>query len=823
MAQSRQEVPVQAAKSDAVATPQSFVISRVQQTQVIKWIKQNQSSTTGVLSIAVALYLGVLALRPTWLLWLPSELQIPKTPIKLPPSLLLWLKYRPRVLDAWVNERIQQAQETFKERPTVRERKIHIPIPIRLNPNEAAIASLSAKDLQVAFAKQSIRLLILGEGGVGKTSLACQIAKWAMAKEKTERLCKHRMLPVLIEEELEAAEGKAPLLEAIARQIKNLRDDEKPISEELLKQLLEKRRILVIVDHFSEMSEATRKAIRLRNSSSPANALVITSRIEEILGKEVTHTTLKPLRVSSDGLGEFMHEYLRQQGKRHLFDVHEYCNALLRLSQIVTDQRDVTVLFAKLYADQMIAIAEGSITESLPDNVPDLMLGYINELNRNVIESKLEDVVVQRDAKVVAWECLKQSFKPEPAEREQIINSLALLEGEGEAATENAKKRLKYLEDRLALIRTVPPKTKIRFALDPLAEYLAALHLVQLYREDEQRWQAFLDETRNKSGNLEEVKGFLLALRDCCIARITELPSFLDEELDKLTGLDVSTLEQEQLRRQIQLLISDLSVIEDKDRVIYATHRIERIAEEIKSKYPNLVKLLIKSISNLIKLLKLEDEQVCLSAKSALIKMGSVAVPAIAELLKDQRIRVRQYSVEALRQIGSESSTAVSSLITILQDQDNSIRWNSAITLSKIGPAAQEAVPGLVKALKDQEAGVRAYAAFALGKIGPEAGKAIPDLLDTLHDENGNVLIAVSEALEAIGFDLSTIQGEVQLDDIKGTLREVILVWREKQYEAKQARKNSKGGHLEWLPCLSPLTPPQIDCHGTAADTPDWL
>lgn len=76
----------------------------------------------------------------------------------------------------------------------------------------------------------------MGEGGVGKTSLACQIAKWAMAKNKAERLCNHRILPVLIEEKLEAVEGKPPLLEAITCQIKNLRDEEKPISEELLKQ-----------------------------------------------------------------------------------------------------------------------------------------------------------------------------------------------------------------------------------------------------------------------------------------------------------------------------------------------------------------------------------------------------------------------------------------------------------------------------------------------------------------------------------------------------------------------------------------------------------
>jgi hypothetical protein len=46
---------------------------------------------------------------------------------------------------------------------------------------------------------------------VGKTSLACQIARWGLQQE----LCRHRLLPVLIEQELE---GK-PLLQAIRNQL----------------------------------------------------------------------------------------------------------------------------------------------------------------------------------------------------------------------------------------------------------------------------------------------------------------------------------------------------------------------------------------------------------------------------------------------------------------------------------------------------------------------------------------------------------------------------------------------------------------------------
>ena len=626
------------------------------------------------------------------------------------------------MLDSWVEQRIVQAQEEFNQRRTVGERSVHIPIPVELNDTKPAIANFGIDDLRTVFSKRVIRLLIVGEGGVGKTSLACQIAKWAMADKEAERLCKHRMLPVLIEEELEAVEGKSSLLEAIARQIKSLRDDEKAVSEELLKQLLEKRRILVIVDHLSEMSEATRKAARLRDASSPVNAMIVTSRIEDILGKEVTHTTLKPQRVSGKQLSIFMDAYLTQRGKRDLFDDAEYFDALRRLSQIVTDDRDVTVLFAKLYADQMIDVAEGLVTEDLPDNVPDLMLNYINEVNREK-NGKIDDGIVQLNLKVIAWECLRQTFKPETAEREQIINCLAALEGEGEAAKDSAKKRLKYLEERLALIRTVPPtKTKIRFALDPLAEYLAGLHLVELYNENEQAWQTFLNGVENKPGISEENRGFILAIRDCYMTKGGEgqIPDFVIEQLTEMAGLNLQDLEKEYLKRKVQLFISDLNVMEDRERITFATQRLERIAEELKTKNVDDIKLLKKTIPALVRLLKVEDKQNCINAQSALVKMGSLAVPALMEMLKDENIRIRRCSSSILRQIGTDAHMAIPALILSLEDKDATVRYHSVITLNKFGSLAKEAVFTLIKALEDEEVGIRAYAAFALGKIGLE-------------------------------------------------------------------------------------------------------
>jgi hypothetical protein len=64
------------------------------------WLTKNPAITTGLGSLAgvALLYLGILWLKPLWLLGLPGTLTIPNTQIELPSGWLLWLKYRPQVL-----------------------------------------------------------------------------------------------------------------------------------------------------------------------------------------------------------------------------------------------------------------------------------------------------------------------------------------------------------------------------------------------------------------------------------------------------------------------------------------------------------------------------------------------------------------------------------------------------------------------------------------------------------------------------------------------------------------------------------------------------
>ncbi len=493
---------------------------------------------TGVYLISL---FGFFWLRPLWLfriyeLLKPVGIKVPIFGIEFSLGLLLFLKYHPRVLDAWVACHINSVKEEFGSKDSVHARQIHIPTPVMLEDN--TVADLKVHDLRPKFHKKRVCLLIWGEGGIGKTSLACQIAKWALADNKTERLCEHKIIPVLIETELDSNNEaiKSPLVAAIQCQLQDLTNEPNPISEELLERLLRERRILVIIDHFSEMSEATRKEIS-KLSDFPVNALVVTSRLEDEL-PQVTKTVLKPLRIKGNCLLIFMQSYLAQRGKLHYFTDAEVFYACSQLSKMIGITGDITALFAKLYAEQLIATKERKEANKLPNNIPNLILFYINEINRNVISNKLSNRVVHQDAKVLAWECLKKTYRPTDIFIEDAFDAMG---------GNNTEFRFNYLKDRLGLIQIKPfAEDKIRFTLDPLAEYLAGLHLVNLYGTNENAWRELLTQTAATSGEPTAIQGFLLALLDCYYFYVEEMqvqgeemqvPDFVLTELRKQAGL----------------------------------------------------------------------------------------------------------------------------------------------------------------------------------------------------------------------------------------------------------------------------------------------
>ena len=466
------------------------------------------------------LQFGLFWLRPLWLLKIDAAIRsysfkLPFLGTDISLQSLLFLKYRPRVLDAWVSIHVQSFQDEFRKIENVEARKIFIPSPATLDGR--TLASITNQDLDSHFCRP---ILIWGEGGVGKTSLACQLAEWSMADKPGDRICSHRMLPIFFEEDFECSGDdtacQQALIDTISGKLKLLTHEDMPVSKELLENLLLRRRIMVIVDHLSEMNEVTRQTINPDNPAFLINALVVTSRQRDILG-QVNKLMIKPLRIMGNRLSSFMEVYLTKQGKRDLFTDSEFFDACSHLSRMV-GQREVTAMLATLYARQMISAkveAAQDVSPLISDNIPDLMLSYLNQLNKELGGSRIDqeqfnDRTIHKDAMALSWECLKEKFSPSVIHRDSALAALAVTRGD------KAEAHLRYLEDRLSLVQTIgASQDQLRFSLDPLAEYLAALHLITLYDSHEEKWLEFFAAADLMPGSPASIHGFLAAVQDC--------------------------------------------------------------------------------------------------------------------------------------------------------------------------------------------------------------------------------------------------------------------------------------------------------------------
>lgn len=450
------------------------------------------------------------------------KLPAPLDSVSLAPGYLLGygcFHYHPRVLDAWVKKYAGAARNRLREKPSFAERSVYVDIPLRFPDGDRRPAP---DDFHALFAARSAALLLRGEGGSGKTTLACQMALWALADRDTGRLCRgHRMLPVFIEENLAAGglAGDALLLQVLQRRIKGLTGEEDLPEPDLVKSLLRERRVLVIVDGLSELSKDTRSLFQPDGSALPLNALVLTSRAEEKLSAAETLTVESRL-LNWQQVADFLADCLTQSGKEELLARPDFPEGLLRFSALVGG-RPITAMLARLYAQHMIDFAEQIVSER-PQNIPELMDAYVNEVCRRAEDAPYQQHEIHEMAQAIAWECLKTTLTPAGARYDDAMKALST-PPEGRSARpyqKDARAAITFFTDRLRLLRkSGMAGDRLKFTLDPLSEYLAARHLVvSLWRDNATEWDGFFTDAETKPDAPQSIAGFLRALGDVCEA-----------------------------------------------------------------------------------------------------------------------------------------------------------------------------------------------------------------------------------------------------------------------------------------------------------------
>jgi hypothetical protein len=308
----------------------------------------------------------------------------------------------PEILDAFVSRFAPKIENALQQLELFNQRRIYVPFPVRVGQGRRLIERPSAETLRPIFERVRTIIAIIGLGGTGKSTLACALARWAIATEPSERLAAHRMLPVII------AQDTTNLVEAIIQELRRMLGGE-DLADDLVRALMAKQRLLVIVDALSEREPETQRYIeQIFAQNVPLNALVITSRTEPNLGA-VERTMLYPMRLDAETIVPFIVGYLDRikaanplkNGRIQL----QLSERILALAEAGGRKTPVTPLLVTLFVDSALSrVVDGLSFADMPEVVPEVFVDYLRRLNSNGTwpDQSISDDVFIRAAQTVA-------------------------------------------------------------------------------------------------------------------------------------------------------------------------------------------------------------------------------------------------------------------------------------------------------------------------------------------------------------------------------------------------------------------------------------
>lgn len=676
--------------------------------------------------------------------------------------------YTPADLDAWVERHHQTLERSFCAITAVQQRRVHVPLDVRLTPAGAAAPSepmlLQPNHLEPVLEEGAHLLLISADGGAGKTSLAFRIARWGLEG----KLGGVRRLPVLIETAL--AEGES-VGERVSTWLEGqLEGDSGGIDPALVEALLRHKRLIPILDHVSELPEAARQRLV---GNLPAGLVIVTSRSLDDGYKERPLSRIEPLQIATDRLQSFFLDYLRQQGQGEVLKDDDLVPAQNQLRRIVGD-KPITALLAQMFIDDVIAKRKQGL---LAGSVPELMLGYVSRVDtpsdpgqrqRQRAGLVIDGPMVQKALKVLALASHRQQensrplFQPLVFPAELAERQLAAAEGMGLAETEQRRALLGYLLDLRLLHHPGADTNELRFPLDPLADYLAALRQLERLEADSAAdgtvWDVFLAELEQRTVEERELmRGFLLALRDCGQerrkGRALAMPADAPDRLGRLGFLDP---EEERYRLALQRArkwMWELGVPVASER----SDAISKLAAMAATSAEPGEQRAVRTVASERLALALRDGELPLEERSeaatvlGLIGAG-VAVAALEQVMEEdsQPVALRRAAAEALGLAAADGPMPEDRRREIQRALEALLRRQPVEVLVE-ATEDWERIDALLPLLQGAARGLQLAASRDLPLLGSGAGRAVPMLtLRALNQTGAEALEVRTEALEEV-------------------------------------------------------------------------
>ena len=530
-------------------------------------------------------------------------------------------------LNDLVEALLPKVKTNFEARRRHEQKHIHVPLKATIRPadwqqqqeEDPPAREPQPKDfVDLVSANDSQLLFIWEEGGAGKTSLAYEIASWGLEG----LLADYPLLPYFLD--FSNYDLALPSLHVqILRYFKKYKRDMK---EDDLEKLLSNKRVLLIVDHFSELTDDQRRWV-IRELPNCDLALV-TSRLkgynEKFSVEDWSVTEIRPQRLQDKDLFDFFKQYLQRRhdhgeaGCEVVLEPEDITLTRHKLEHMV-GHKPVTVLLAWLVIDRAIkhigkrgtGPEEGPV-DLMPSSVPALMEDYVREsCGFKAITSKQDPhlqtpnhdpTIILAFLKALALESHRQNetYSPQNFDKKLADRALEIAKRSWSGPKVSLPLRgddlIGVLNKELTLITCIDSHrgaATFRISLDPLADYLAALAQKERWLSsgvDEAHYQqlrGWLDKLlgRRERGKQEDdveieavdnMRGFLAACRDCYT--------------QWLNHPDNSIKPPERLRWQKCLDdLADLAKIDPwQERRLEAKHLIRRHAFDLEWNNPEL-------------------------------------------------------------------------------------------------------------------------------------------------------------------------------------------------------------------------------------------
>jgi hypothetical protein len=320
-------------------------------------------------------------------------------------------------------------------------------------------------------------------------------------------LASHAMMPLWVDEDMGVDQNS--LADVVKYKLAALFPDART-DDLFINALLRKQRILVIVDSVSERSLATREYLKKIYSFTRAEAMVITAR-SPIAIEGVTPTKLFLQPLDEDTLLYFMQALLqlnveKNQGKPVRVSLDEQMTLDQKLSALyrrsVRGVGNILPLPVRLFVEEAKAIkANSGSLDSLPQSIPDVYSRYLERVNPDnpSVPNFISQGEMLRAAKVLAKLALGADFIPKEFDGAEATTEL---KKEGWTDPEKIDPIQRLLDNGILISKGELINRRLKFVLDPIAEYLAAAARLQEVRHDPIKLDLLREDARNAAGFL---------------------------------------------------------------------------------------------------------------------------------------------------------------------------------------------------------------------------------------------------------------------------------------------------------------------------------